>query len=211
MALDYRQELGGTFDTAVSLYEKMRPGYVDELYKAIFDYVSIDENSSVVEVGSGSGQATLPILKTGCSLTAVEYGENFSTLLKDKFKEFSKFKVLTGKFEDVELEKGAYDLIFSATAFHWVPEEIGYPKVYSLLKEGGAFARFANRPRNSKNDPELAEEIDAIYEDLADPCQVWFYRYHVSPVPQRKSFHCERIHPAPRHLLGSHRHRRKHP
>ncbi|MEE3351761.1 MAG: class I SAM-dependent methyltransferase [Saccharofermentanaceae bacterium] len=165
MALDYRQELGGTFDTAVSLYEKMRPGYVDELYKAIFDYVSIDENSSVVEVGSGSGQATLPILKTGCSLTAVEYGENFSTLLKDKFKEFSKFKVLTGKFEDVELEKDTYDLVFSATAFHWVPEEIGYPKVYSMLKEGGAFARFANRPRNSKNDPELAEEIDAIYEE----------------------------------------------
>ena len=165
MATDNRKELGGTFDTAVSLYEKMRPGYVDELYKAIFDYVSIDENSSVVEVGSGSGQATLPILKTGCALTAVEYGENFSTLLKDKFKEFSKFKVLTGKFEDVELEKDAYDLIFSATAFHWVPEEIGYPKVYSMLKEGGAFARFANRPRNSKNDPELAEEIDAIYND----------------------------------------------
>ena len=87
MATDNRKELGGTFDTAVSLYEKMRPGYVDELYKAIFDYVSIDENSSVVEVGSGSGQATLPILKTGCALTAVEYGENFSTLLKDKFKE----------------------------------------------------------------------------------------------------------------------------
>ena len=93
MATDNRKELGGTFDTAVSLYEKMRPGYVDELYKAIFDYVSIDENSSVVEVGSGSGQATLPILKTGCALTAVEYGENFSSLLKDKFKEYSKCKV----------------------------------------------------------------------------------------------------------------------
>ena len=66
MATDNRKELCGTFDTAVSLYEKMRPGYVDELYKAIFDYVSIDENSSVVEVGSGSGQATLPILKAGC-------------------------------------------------------------------------------------------------------------------------------------------------
>ena len=35
--------LGWTFDTAVSTYDKMRPGYVDELYQAIFDYVPIEE------------------------------------------------------------------------------------------------------------------------------------------------------------------------
>ena len=63
-----------TFDTAVALYDKMRPGYVDDIYRAIFDYVHIDPSSNVLEVGSGSGQATLPILKTGCNLTAVEYG-----------------------------------------------------------------------------------------------------------------------------------------
>ena len=50
--------LGWTFDTAVSNYDKMRPGYVDEIYQAIFNYIPIDENSIVAEVGSGSGQAT---------------------------------------------------------------------------------------------------------------------------------------------------------
>ena len=158
-----RDELGSTFDTAVSLYDRMRPGYVDELYKTIFDYINIGENSRVVEVGSGSGQATLPVLKTGCSLTAVEYGENFSLLLKEKFKEYKDFNIVTGKFEDVELENNAYDLVFSATAFHWVPEDIGYPKVFSILKKGGAFARFANRPHISDKDPELARRIDEIY------------------------------------------------
>ena len=143
--MDNRSELGGTFDTAVSLYEKMRPGYVGDIYKAIFDYVHIDETSRVVEVGSGSGQATLPVLQTGCSLTAVEYGENFSDLLRDKFSDYEKFSVVTGKFEDVALDNDSYDLVFSATAFHWVPEDIGYPEVFSILKEGGAFARFANR------------------------------------------------------------------
>ena len=162
--MDNRKELGATFDTKVSLYEKMRPGYVDDLYKAIFDYVKIDENSHVVEVGSGSGQATLPVLKTGCEVTAVEYGENFSELLKEKFKDY-KFSVLTGKFEDVELEKDKYDLVFSATAFHWVPEEIGYPKVYSILKEGGAFARFANRPCISPDMPELVSKINVLYDE----------------------------------------------
>lgn len=73
-----------TFDTVASTYEKLRPGYVEELYQKLFDYISISENSNVVEIGSGGGQATAPILKTGCRLTAVEYGEQFSELLKDK-------------------------------------------------------------------------------------------------------------------------------
>ena len=163
--MDNRKDLYGTFDTAVSVYDKMRPGYVDELYRAIFDYVQIDHDSNVVEVGSGSGQATGPVLKTGCALTAVEYGENFSELLREKYKEYKRFEVKTGKFEDTEMEDNKYDLVFSATAFHWVPEDIGYPKVFSMLKSGGAFARFANRPRNSQNDPELAQEIDRIYDE----------------------------------------------
>ena len=163
--MDNRNELGNTFDTAVSLYDKMRPGYVDDIYKAIFEYVNIDENSSVVEVGSGSGQASLPILRKGCEFTSVEYGENFSNILKDKFKEYDKFNVVTGKFEDVKLESNKYDLVFSATAFHWVPEEIGYPKVHSMLKSEGAFARFANRPSTSQNDPDLALKIDSLYNE----------------------------------------------
>ena len=76
--------LGWTFDTVVSNYEKLRPGYVDELYQSIFRYIPVDKNSNVVEVGSGAGQATAPLLGAGCKLTAVEYGEEFSWLLKAK-------------------------------------------------------------------------------------------------------------------------------
>ena len=133
-----------TFDTVASTYEKLRPGYVEELYQVLFDYISINENSNVVEVGSGGGQATAPMLVTGCRLTAVEYGEQFSELLKEKFKEYQNFSVITGKFEDTEFEENAFDLVFSASAFHWVPEKIGYEKVFSMLKKGGVFARFAN-------------------------------------------------------------------
>lgn len=160
-----------TFDTVASTYEKLRPGYVDELYQAIFAYIPVDENSSVVEVGSGGGQATAPIVKTGCRLTAVEYGEQFSELLKNKFKEYPKFSVITGKFEDTEFEEETVDLVFSATAFHWIPEEIGYGKVFSMLKRGGVFARFANHPYRDKGKPELSKEIDKIYDE-------YYYKFH---------------------------------
>ena len=101
-----------TFDTVASTYEKLRPNYVEELYRALFDYIPINENSNVVEVGSGGGQATAPMLKTGCRLTAVEYGEQFSELLKDKFKEYKNFSVITGKFEDTEFEENEVGDLF---------------------------------------------------------------------------------------------------
>ena len=160
-----------TFDTVASTYEKLRPGYVKELYQTLFNYIPINENSNVVEVGSGGGQATAPILATGCQLTAVEYGERFSELLKDKFKEYQKFTVITGKFEDTMFEDNSFDLVFSASAFHWVPEKIGYEKVFSMLKNRGVFARFANHPYRDKGNPALSEDIDEIYDK-------YYNKYH---------------------------------
>lgn len=160
-----------TFDTVASTYEKIRPGYVAELYQTIFNYVSINENSNVLEVGSGGGQATAPILTTGCQLTAVEYGEQFSKLLKEKFKEYPKFSVITDNFENAQLKNNTFDLVFSASAFHWISEEIGYKKVLNILKSGGVFARFANHPYRDKGNPRLSAEIDEIYDE-------YYNRFH---------------------------------
>ena len=163
--------LGWTFDTVASAYEKFRPGYVKELYETLFDYIPVNKNTRAVEIGSGGGQATGPILKTGCSVTAVECGERFSALLKDKFKAYPSFSVITGKFEETEFEDNAFDLVFSASAFHWVPEEIGYKKVFSMLKKGGAFARFANHPFRDKGNAALSKAIDACYAK-------YYYPFH---------------------------------
>jgi len=160
-----------TFDTVASTYEKLRPGYNDELYKTLFDYIPIDKSSNVVEIGIGGGQATLPVLKTGCKLTAVEYGEQFSALCRDKFKDYPDFNVITNKFENVDFENDAYDLVYSASAFHWIPEEIGYKRVFAMLKKGGAFARFANHPYRDKGNPALSAAIDEIYDK-------YYNKYH---------------------------------
>ena len=162
--------LNWTFDTVADTYEKLRPGYVDELYQDIFEYKTINKQSRVVEIGIGGGQATLPILKTGCKLTAVDYGEKFCEICRDKFKEYSNFSAVSGKFEDIDMGN-EYDLIYSASAFHWIPEEIGYKKVYNILKNGGIFARFANHPFRDKEKPELTAEMDRIYAE-------YYYKYH---------------------------------
>lgn len=173
--------LEGTFDTVAAIYERLRPGYTDELYKTIFDYIRIDSSSKVVEVGIGGGQATLPILKTGCSLTAVEYGKNFSKLCEEKFKQYANFSVITEKFENVSFPDSEYDMVYSASAFHWVPEDIGYSKVYAMLRSGGVFARFANHPYRDKGNSMLSEEIDKLYSK-------YYCQYHGKEIKAEKEY-----------------------
>ncbi len=160
-----------TFDTKASLYEKMRPGYVDTLYDALFEYIPVTDKSNVAEIGSGAGQATLPVLKTGCRLTAIECGKNFSEILKDKFGEYENFSVITAKFEDTDFEENSFDLVFAASSFHWIPQKTGYEKVYSMLRPGGAFARFSNHPYTAKDNPYLSEEIEKLYDR-------YYYTFH---------------------------------
>ena len=155
-----------TFDSVATAYDKFRPTYPDPLYRQIFNYITLNNFSRAVEVGIGSGQATLPILRTGCRVTAVECGREFSEICREKFKAFKNFSILNCKFEDAALEPGSFDLVYSATAFHWVPEEVGYPKVLTMLKRGGAFARFANHPFPARDNKPLFDDIQAIYAEF---------------------------------------------
>lgn len=155
-----------TFNTVAEDYDKWRPTYVPELYKDIFTYKPINQLSNVLEIGIGTGQATLPILETGCKLIAVELGENLVEITRQKFSSYDNFSVITGAFQNYESNDNFYDLIYSASAFHWIPEEIGYSKVYKLLKSGGVFARFADHPYYSKNGQEaLWDDIEKVYEE----------------------------------------------
>lgn len=120
--------LEGTFDTVATIYEKLRPGYTDELYRMLFKYIAIDNSSHVVEVGIGGGQATLPILKTGCILTAVEYGQNFSKLCEKKFEGYKNFSVITRSL------KMFLSLILNMTWFTLRLRSTGYRKILDIQK-----------------------------------------------------------------------------
>jgi ubiquinone/menaquinone biosynthesis C-methylase UbiE len=152
-----------TFNTVANEYDKWNPTYVPELYNDIFKYKQINQSSNVLEIGIGTGQATEPILQTGCTLTAIEIGDKLAEFSRKKFSQYDNFSVVNMPFQDVECEDHTYDFIYSARAFHWIPEEIGYSKVYDLLKSGGVFARFANHPFKDKGREEIHVALQKIY------------------------------------------------
>lgn len=155
-----------TFNRVTDAYDRLRPGYCPALFEQVFDYSGIDSKSEVLEIGPGTGQATEPFLKAGCSVTAVEPGESLAQFCREKFKERANLEVVTSLFEETSFSNERFDLIFSATAFHWVSEETGYPKVKDYLKKGGTLALFWNRPFVSRTDDPLHCEIQKVYKEL---------------------------------------------
>jgi ubiquinone/menaquinone biosynthesis C-methylase UbiE len=153
-----------TFNEDVKNYDKWRPTYCNELFNDIIQYSELNQNKKAIEVGIGTGQATVPFLMTGCDVTAIELGKNLAEYSKEKFKEYKNFSVYNTSFEDFECDDNSYDILYSATAFHWIPEEIGYPKALKLLKNDGTLALFWNKPCVYREDDLLHQKIQSIYQ-----------------------------------------------
>ena len=157
-------ELRRTFNEDEYNYDKARPGYPTELFQDIFASASLDSNSQLMEIGIGTGQATLPFLKTGASLVAVELGENLAEFVQDKYKDYPNFSVAVADFMDVPVLENNYDLIYSATAFHWLPKPDSYLKVKQSLKEGGKIVLFWNHPFVSRDSDATNLANRAVYD-----------------------------------------------
>jgi SAM-dependent methyltransferase len=151
------------FDEIVVNYDKVRWDYPDELFTDAIQYSGQGNGKQALEIGAGTGKATTPFLDAGYAVTAVEMGANMTEFLRDRFKQYSNFDVITSTFEDVQLENDSYDLIYAASAFHWVDSEIGCSNVLRLLKNGGAFILFRNIAV-PVHDDELYTDVQAVYE-----------------------------------------------
>lgn len=167
--MDFRK----IFDTIPEQFDRWRPRYCDELFADLIEYAGLDVGKTTLEVGPGTGQATEPVLQTGCAYLAIELGENFTAMMKNKFSRFDNFQIVNADFETYDFGRNRFDLVYSAAAFQWIPEKIGYPKANEILKSGGAFAMFMMRPDiqpgGGYTDEPLYSKIQEVYAKYFRP------------------------------------------
>ena len=150
-----------SFDNIAKIYENARPGYPNEMYEEIEKHFKFGPNSKILEIGAGDGKATIEMNKRWNShFTVLEPGPKFYKLLQKKFIGKDNVKIIRSTFESYALTE-LYDCVISATAFHWIPKEIGYKKTACLLKAKGLIVLFWNN--FSRNDDSIFDEIQEIY------------------------------------------------
>ena len=156
--MDFRK----IFNTIPDEFDKHRPRYCDELFADLIAYAQLAPGKTVLEIGPGTGQATEPMLKTGCSYLSIELGENFTAFMTNKFSSYDNFQIVNADFEIYDFGEQKFDLIYSAAAFQWIPEKIGYPKAFELLKSGGVLAMFSGN--GGVPDEPQHSQIQEVYQ-----------------------------------------------
>ena len=154
-----------TFDEVAQLYDAVRPSYPDALFEAIVELAHLSEDACILEIGAGTGKATLPFARRGYVMHCLEPGANLVSVLTHNLRAYPKVTIEPVSFEGWSWRENSFDLVISAQAFHWVSKEIGYMKSAQALKETGSIALFWNVPPDS--DSELDYKIDETYKTYA--------------------------------------------
>jgi SAM-dependent methyltransferase len=163
MAVD-RNRLRTTFDEAASLYDEVRSGYPEDLFDDIVSLSGIPAGGRILEIGCGTGQATVPFARRGYHILCIELGENMAAVARRNLKGYPQAAVRTGAFEESSFQEGAFDLAISATAFHWLDPAGAYPKAATALRDGGSLALFWNVHVHSDASEGFFEAAQRIYE-----------------------------------------------
>jgi SAM-dependent methyltransferase len=153
------------FDDIANLYDETRPGYPEALIDDIIAFSDIPSDGAILEIGCGTGQATLPLARRGYAMLCLELGQNLASLAAEHCRPYPKVEVQNVAFEDWPLREKAFDLVISAEAFHWIPTEIGYAKSAAALKDTGAIALFWHH--SPGEDTPFRRAIEQVYAEKA--------------------------------------------
>jgi SAM-dependent methyltransferase len=128
-----------TFNEDAERYDRARPRYPVQMFDDLAA-VGVAPGARVLEIGCGTGQATVPLAERGCRIVAVELGANLAAVARRNLGAFDAVEVVTAPFEEWPLPAEPFDVVFAATAFHWIDPVVRVSKSADALRLGGALA-----------------------------------------------------------------------
>lgn len=162
-------EFRKVFDTIPEQFDKYRPRYSAELFSDLIEYAKIGPGKSVLELGPGTGQATDPVLKTGCDYHAIELGENLFAMMVRKYGGYPNFSIVHDDFITHDFGDQRFDMIYSAATIQWIPEEVAFSKTFALLKPGGTLAMMLTKGDYKTPNESLYHRIQQVYSEYFKP------------------------------------------
>lgn len=164
-----QDEFRRVFDTIPDQFDRFRPRYSEELFEFLNKNAGIGPGKRVLEIGPGTGQATEPVLRTGCEYHAIELGEHLYRKMKEKYGMLPNFNIVNDDFITHDFGDLKFDMIYSAATIQWIPEEIAFSKTFELLKPGGTLAMMLTKSEYRSYNESLYEKIQALYDKYYKP------------------------------------------
>lgn len=132
-----------TFDAVADLYDEMRPGYPPAIFDDLLTLTGAVPASRLLEIGCGSGHATLEFARRGLRIDCIELGANMAALARQNLAAFDCVAITVADFDHWKTST-RYDLIYSASAYHWLDPATRIERMAQLLAPAGWLAVWRN-------------------------------------------------------------------
>ncbi len=185
---DDREQLRATFNSAARSYHQARPDYPAELLDELVRLAGLQAGSRLLEVGCGTGKATIPLARRGFVITATELGAELAAQARRNLAGIGDVEVVQEAFETwPPLAGPGYDLVFAATSWHWIDRAVRYQKAWEVLRAGGHLAFWsASHVFPEGGDPFFAELQD-VYDEIGEGLPPGAARYRPGELPDERA------------------------
>ncbi|MGK5638211.1 class I SAM-dependent methyltransferase [Streptomyces sp. URMC 126] len=154
------------FGEVAETYDDTRPGYPGQLVDDVVAFArcgtSGEGGVEALEVGAGTGKATLAFAARGVRVTAVEPDPRMAAVLARHSADRTDVTVVGAEFETWDTAGRRFGLLFSAQAWHWVDPAVRWTRARAVLRPGGALALFWNDWYVT--DEALRSELAAVHD-----------------------------------------------
>jgi SAM-dependent methyltransferase len=151
-------------------YDQARPGYPADLVSDIVSFGAAPQ-PRILEVGAGSGQATMALAQTGIPVHCLEPSRRMAQLLKDKCAVYPGVQVIVTTFERWR-PKDTYTLLVAAQSWHLVDPRLRLVKAAEVLRPGGAIAVCWHQMAQP-SDPDTLRLLNRVMYDAGFRVQGW--------------------------------------
>lgn len=131
MPFDPRQR-ARTFDGVADLYDAVRPGHPDAVLERVA--AALPPGAHLLEIGCGTGQATVPLARRGLRIHAVERGASLARIAAERTAGLP-VEVTTADFLEWT-PPHPYDGLLAAQCWHWIPSAEGLARAAAALAPG---------------------------------------------------------------------------
>jgi SAM-dependent methyltransferase len=131
------------FGEVADAYEAGRPAYPERLVDDVLAFAALD-GAPALEVGAGTGKATVAFAERGVAVTCLEPDERMAALLARKVEAHRRVSVVISSLEQYDGLDQRFGLLYAAQSWHWVDPEKSWDLACQALRPGGALALFWN-------------------------------------------------------------------
>lgn len=122
------------FSTQAGTYAQGRPDYPRQLMGWLTDTLQLDAQSTVIDLGAGTGKFTRLLSSVAPRLIAIEPVAAMAAQLHRLLPEV---RLLAGSAEAIPLEDASAHALVCAQAFHWFSTEAALCEIHRVLKPDG--------------------------------------------------------------------------